>query len=282
MTKQLIINADDFGLSSSVNQAIIEAHKNGILTSTSLMVSGLAWQEAVALAKQNPDLGVGLHLVLVCGRSVLPATTIPHLVNGQGNFSDDAVKAGLTYQFNQAARQELALEIRAQLERFQQTGLPLSHVDGHLHLHVHPVILNILKELASEFSIPFIRLPKEELKLNLAIDSSNWLTKILWSQVFGQLRRHSEKVLESAGILTTEKVYGLLQTGKISESYLLQLLPQIHSTLVEIYAHPDRLSNAVNPTGSLELQALLSPTVRDRLKKEGFQLVNYHQIKPSN
>jgi hypothetical protein len=100
--------------------------------------------------------------------------------------------------------------------------------------------------------------------------------------VFGQLRRHGEKVLASAGILTAERVYGLLQTGKINESYLLQLLPQIHSTLVEIYAHPDRLSNAVNSSGPLELQALLSPTVRDRLQKEGFQLVNYHQIKFSN
>lgn len=282
MAKQLIINADDFGLSSSVNQAIIEAHEKGILTSTSLMVSGLACLEAIELAKQHPQLGVGLHLVLVCGQSVLPPRMIPHLVNAQGNFIDDPVQAGLTYQFNAKARRELFLEIRAQLEKFQQTGLPLSHLDGHLHLHVHPVVLNILKELASEFQIPFIRLPQEELSLNLAIDSRNRWRKILWSLVFGQLRRYGEKVLQSVDIHTADRVYGLLQTGKISEAYLWQLLPQIQASLVEIYAHPDRLATSINPTGPLELQALLSPAVRDRLLSEGFQLVNYHQIKTPN
>ncbi|MGL5033811.1 MAG: ChbG/HpnK family deacetylase, partial [Microcystaceae cyanobacterium] len=102
-TKQLIINGDDFGLSSSVNQAIIQAHTEGILTSTSLMVTGQACQEAVELAQQNPNLGVGLHLVLVCGRSQLSPVEIPNLVDKNGKFSDDPVKAGLSYQFNAQA-----------------------------------------------------------------------------------------------------------------------------------------------------------------------------------
>ena len=171
--KQLIINGDDFGLSSSVNQAIIQAHQEGILTSTSLMVTGSAFAEAVALAKQNPRLGVGLHLTLVCGRSQLSPREIPHLVNEQGDFLTDPVKAGLRYQFSSAARPALRQEIYAQLQAFQATGLPLSHVDGHLHLHTHPVILGILKEFAPEFSIPFIRLPYEELNFTLKISPHN-------------------------------------------------------------------------------------------------------------
>ncbi|MFM7381630.1 MAG: ChbG/HpnK family deacetylase, partial [Microcystaceae cyanobacterium] len=116
--KQLIINGDDFGLSSSVNQAIIQAHQEGILTSTSLMVTGSAFSEAVALAKQNPRLGVGLHLTLVCGRSQLSYREIPHLVNEQGHFLNDPVQAGLRYQFSASARQELKQEIQAQLQAF--------------------------------------------------------------------------------------------------------------------------------------------------------------------
>ncbi|MFM7365334.1 MAG: ChbG/HpnK family deacetylase, partial [Cuspidothrix sp.] len=126
----LIINADDFGCSQSVNTAIIKAYKEGILTSTSLMVSGDAAQEAIALAKNHPNLAVGLHLVLVCGKSVLPPAQIPHLVDSQGNFSHNPTQAGLSYQFNLATRSELRLEIRAQLEKFRDSGLNLAHLDG--------------------------------------------------------------------------------------------------------------------------------------------------------
>ncbi|MGB8698288.1 MAG: ChbG/HpnK family deacetylase, partial [Thermosynechococcaceae cyanobacterium] len=160
-----IVNGDDFGFSPGVNAAIVQAHQHGVLTSTSLMVTGAAFPEAIALAQAHPDLAVGLHLVLVCGKSALPPERIPHLVDSQGQFPDNPTQAGLRYQFSPAARQELRLEIRAQLEQFRQTGLPLAHVDGHLHLHAHPVVLDILIDLAPEFGIRVIRLPYEELRL---------------------------------------------------------------------------------------------------------------------
>ncbi|MBD2136924.1 hopanoid biosynthesis-associated protein HpnK [Anabaena sp. FACHB-1237] len=274
----LIINADDFGFSDSVNTAIVQAHTQGILTSTSLMVTGNAADNAISLAKNYPNLGVGLHLVLVCGKSVLPPTKIPHLVDFQGNFSDDPTQAGLHYQFNQNAQQELRLEIRAQLERFRDSGLQLSHVDGHLHLHVHPVILNILTELAPEFNIKYIRLPSEELSKNLKIDKSNLVNKMLWFLVFGQLRRYGEKLLTNHNINFANRVYGLLQTGNINENYLLGLIPQINAELVEIYAHPDTENTNINPGGTTELAALLSEKVKEKLTASDFQLINYHQI----
>ena len=275
--KYLIINGDDFGLSQSVNQAIIESHEQGILTSTSLMVSAPAWAEAVNLAQNYPDLGVGLHLVLVCGQSVLSYEQIPHLVDRRGNFLNDPVKAGLTYQFNKAARQELALEIRAQLEKFQATGLPMSHLDGHLHLHAHPVVLGIIKDLATEFSIKVIRLPSEELNFTLAIDRSDFWIKLVWSQVFGQLRRYGEGLFQNTGIIIPDKVYGLLATGRISEDYLLQLIPKIQAEVAEIYAHPDR-SPVSNASGPMEFHTLLSSQVRDRIKTCGFELINFHDL----
>ena len=274
----LIINADDFGFSQGVNAAIIQAHEEGILTSTSLMVSGDAAQEAIALAKNHPHLAVGLHLVLVCGKSVLPPAQIPHLVDSQGNFSDNPTQAGLNYQFNQATRAELRLEIAAQLEKFRNSGLNLAHVDGHLHLHVHPVILNILTELAPEFNIKFMRLPSEELSKNLKIDQRNLFTKIIWSLVFGQLRRYGESLLKAHHIKFADRVYGLLQTGDMSEKYLLSLIPQIEAELVEIYSHPDLVNTEINNGGEVELAGLLSKQVREMLTVKGFELSNYNQL----
>ena len=274
----LIINADDFGFSQGVNAAIIQAHEEGILTSTSLMVSGDAAQEAIALAKNHPQLAVGLHLVLVCGKSVLPPSHIPHLVDSQGNFSNDPTQAGLSYQFNQATRPELRLEISAQLEKFRDSGLNLAHVDGHLHLHIHPVVLNVLTELAPEFNIKFIRLPSEELSKNLKIDQRNLFTKIIWSIVFGQLRRYGEGLLKAHNIKFADRVYGLLQTGDMSEKYLLCLIPQIEAELVEIYSHPALVNTEINHGGEVELAALLSQQVRELLTVKGFELSNYEKV----
>ena len=274
----LVINADDFGFSHDVNAAIIQAHEEGILTSTSLMVTGDAAQEAIALAKNHPHLAVGLHLVLVCGKSVLPPAQIPHLVDSQGNFSHNPTQAGLNYQFNQATRAELRLEIYAQLEKFRDSGLNLSHVDGHLHLHVHPVILNILTEFAAEFKIKFIRLPSEELTKNLKIDRRNLLTKIIWSIVFGQLRHYGEGLLKAHHIKFADRVYGLLQTGNVSEEYLLSLIPQIEAELVEIYAHPALVNTDINNGGEIELKALLSHKVRELLTVKGFELSNCAKV----
>ncbi|MFQ4144895.1 hopanoid biosynthesis-associated protein HpnK [Chlorogloeopsis sp. ULAP02] len=269
--KFAIINGDDFGFSSGVNQAIIKAHTEGVLTSTSLMVTADATHEAVALARTHPNLAVGLHLVLVCGRSALPPQQIPHLVDKQGNFSKNSLLAGLRYQFVRKAREELRQEIHAQLEKFRSTGLPLSHVDGHLHMHMHPVVLGILADLAAEFNIKAIRLPSEELGLNLKHNRSQLLTKLVWSVVFGRLRRYGERLLASQGVSFTPRVYGLLQTGKITEKYLLELIPQIHADLVEIYCHPER-----SGVGEAELAALLSSRVREVFASHGFELTNYY------
>lgn len=279
----IVINGDDFGFSTGVNEAIITAHAQGILTSTSLMVTAEAAEQAIALARSHPDLAVGLHLVLVCGRSALPASKIPHLVDSQGNFSDNPIKAGLNYQFNRSARQELRGEIRAQLEKFCASGLPLSHVDGHLHLHSHPVVLAILAELAEEFKIKTIRLPSEELRLTLKFDRRHLLQKLIWSGVFNKLRQYGESLLKSQSVDFAERVYGLLQSGGITEEYLLSLIPQIQADVVEIYCHPavvipGELLNGPPGSGETELAALLSQPVRQLLIENEFELTNYNRL----
>jgi chitin disaccharide deacetylase len=275
-----IINGDDFGFSTGINQAIIKAHTEGVLTSTSLMVAGAAAAEAIALAKEHPTLGVGLHLVLVCGRSVLPPAQIPHLVDGSGNFLNNPAKAGLKYQFSAAARRELRLEIRAQLEKFQDSGLPMTHVDGHLHLHAHPMVLDMLVDLAPEFGIRVIRLPFEELDFTLSLDPTHWLDKATGWWIFSQLRRNGERRLRQAGINCAQRVYGLLKSGQITEDYLLGLIPQIQAQCIEIYAHPaialpNEPENGPSGAGERELQALLSDRVKTELTAQGFTLTQY-------
>ncbi len=275
-----IINGDDFGFSAGVNQAILKAHTHGVLTSTSLMVTGEAFEEAVALAKAHPTLGVGLHLVLVCGRGALVKETIPHLVDARGNFPNDPAKAGLKYQFSHAARKELRLEIRAQLEKFRQTGLPLSHVDGHLHLHAHPVVIGILLDLAPEFDIRVIRLPFEELNFTLNVDRSRWFAKASGWWIFSQLRQSAQKRLSKAGIGYAERVYGLLKSGEMTTNYLAGLIPQIQANCVEIYAHPaiafpGEPRNGPLGSGERELEALLSNEVRNALTSHGFKLTHF-------
>ncbi|HEY9821784.1 MAG TPA: hopanoid biosynthesis-associated protein HpnK [Candidatus Sericytochromatia bacterium] len=275
----VIINGDDFGISSGMNRAIIEAHERGVLTSTSLMVTGQAFDEAVALAQAHPKLGVGLHLVLGKGRAVLPPSQIPHLVDEKGNFSNQPNRAGLHYQLNSAARRELRLEIRAQLEKFRDTGLKMSHVDGHLHLHSHPVVMRTLVELADEFNIQVIRLPFEELMPTLGLDRSNLQDKLVWYFVFGGLRLYGERLLKSKGIGFVDRVYGLLQSGQMTESYLVGLIPKIRANLVEIYSHPAiALPGEPKPYGlaEAEFEALLSDQFREAIAKSGFELTNYN------
>lgn len=241
------------------------------------MVTGKSFTEAVNLAKENPNLGVGLHLVLCCGKSVLSPAEIPNLVDKKGFFSNNPTIAGLRYQFNPKARLELRKEIKAQLKKFSQTGLTLSHVDGHLHLHTHPVILNILTELAVEFKIKFIRLPYEELSFTLNIDKSNLFTKIIHNNIFNRLYQYGKKRLTFHNINYPEKVYGLLQTGKVTESYLLKLIPQITADFVEIYAHPS-MSN-LDSNSKEELEAFCSKKCKDMLISKGFKLTNYLHLR---
>src|SRR5271156_3085597 len=144
--RRLIVNADDFGLSHSVNEAVIRAHRDGILTTASLMVNESGFDEAVKLARGNPKLGVGLHLTLLQGHSALPPEKIPGLVNARGEFSNCPIAVGMNYFFKRGLREQLRAEIHAQFEKFHSTGLTLDHVNGHLHLHLHPAIFKILME----------------------------------------------------------------------------------------------------------------------------------------
>jgi len=279
----LIVNADDFGASEEVNEAVIRAFKEGVLTSASLMVTGAAAEQAVKLAKENPGLGVGIHLVTVVGRSVLPQSEIPTLVDRDGNFSNNPTAAGLKYFFMPRARRELRKELAAQFEKFHATGLRLSHIDGHLHLQIHPVIFNAALELGLKYGCAHMRVPVEERRLALEFDPANVVQKSIFTILFGGLARYMNSKLRERGFTFPARVYGNLQSGRMSEGYFLYALENLAADASEIYFHPavyadDKSLNSDECQASIEFEALMSPKIKERIKTLGIRLINYFDL----
>src|SRR5579872_1458116 len=159
--RQLIVTADDFGLAPEVNEAVERGHREGILSTASLMVAAAATQDAVERARRLPGLHVGLHVVLANGRPALPPERIPRVVREDGSFENDLFRAGVRYFFTPGVRRELEDEIRAQFELFKATGLPLDHVNAQNHLHVHPTVLSLIVKLGRDYGMRAIRIPRE-------------------------------------------------------------------------------------------------------------------------
>ncbi len=159
--KRLIVTADDFGRSRAVNDAVETAHAEGILTTTCLMVGADDAEDAAARARRLESLGVGLHVVLVCGRPVLSQKDIPDLVDDSGAFETDLVRAGFRFFFLPKVRRQLAQEIRAQFEAFRATGLALDHVNAHNHMHLHPTVLGLNIAIGRDFGLKAVRVPDD-------------------------------------------------------------------------------------------------------------------------
>ena len=279
--KEVILNADDFGLSEGANRGIMRGWQEGMLTGTSLMVGGGAFDEAVAFARANPGLQVGLHLTLVQGSAVLVQQGLPSLTDAGGEFSDDPVQAGMRYFFLKGLRKKLRQEIDAQLARCRDAGVELSHVDGHLNIHMHPVVFDILCELMPLYDIRSFRLTREDLPANLALDKKRVVGKCADAFIFAQLANRCRPRLDRLGIRYAGEVKGLLNSGRMTEEYLLRALEGVGEGLTEIYFHP-----GCHPCSTLtrrmpgyqheaELAALTSLKVREKLARLGIKLRNY-------
>jgi hopanoid biosynthesis associated protein HpnK len=258
----------------------MQAHREGVLTSASLMVTGEAVEEAVALARATPTLAVGLHVVAANGRAALPPAQIPHLVDSNGCFSDNAAYLGLRYFLSRAAQKELAQEITAQFDRFVATGLPLSHVDSHMHIHIVPSVLRLLLPLAEQYGARGFRLPRDDFWLALGYDRRQVVAKATWAIVFGLLCRSYLRRLRNHHLAVTHHVYGLLQSGRMHEAYVVKLLRRLKVPTAELYFHPairtGKESLGPNPG---DLATLLSPVVRQVIEERGLHLATYLTLK---
>jgi hopanoid biosynthesis associated protein HpnK len=270
--RRLVVNADDFGRSASINEAVIRAHREGILTTASLMVNEPGCAEAVGMAKANPSLGVGLHLALVCGRSALAPSRIPGLVNGHGEFGVNPVTVGAKYYFNRNLRSQLRAEIHEQFARFRATGLPLDHVNGHLHFHLHPVVFELLMEDATALGIRHLRLTRDGFWRNLGLARGRIFYRASHALVFAALAARAQSRLAERRIRHPRRVFGLLQDSRVDEEFVLNLLSRLPPGDSELYSHPalDKFRH--------EFDALVSPRVKTSVAKRGIQLIRYQDL----
>ena len=267
--KRLILNADDFGAAPEVNEAVERAHRDGVLRSASLMVGAAAADDAVERARRMRGLAVGLHVVLVNGRPVLPPERVPDLVDARGEFLVDLVSAGFRFFLRPGIRAQLAAEIRAQFERFAQTGLGLDHVDAQSHMHVHPTLFRLIVRIGSEYGMRAIRIPREPSGTTRSIAPWLWLMR-------ARARR--------AGIACNDYALGVTEAGALTEQRVLQLLEALPDGVTEIFFHPATQAFDGADSGTEryawegELAALTSPLVRDAIARNGIVSTTYGEV----
>ena len=271
--KRLIVTADDFGASREVNDAVEQAHRDGILTAASLMVAGDAAADAVARAHALPTLGIGLHIVLVEGRPLLPADRIPALVDATGNFRTDMARAGVTIFASPAARRQLAAEVEAQFAAFAATGLVLDHVNAHKHFHLHPTIAGTILKVGTRYGMRAARAPIEPRRLLRQVDGSETGSRIetVWARlVRARLRR--------AGMLVPDQVFGLAWSGAMTADRVRGILARLPDGLTEIYTHPATGAYPGSAPGydyRGELAALTDPLAKTILTRERVALGHF-------
>ncbi len=260
MTDRAVITvADDFGLSPAVNEAVERAHREGILTSASLMVAADHAADAIARARSLPGLRVGLHLVAVEGPAALPAADLPDLVGPDGGFPAAQIRLALRYATSPRARRQLAREIRAQFEAFRRTGLTLDHANAHKHMHLHPLVGHLMIETGREYGLRAIRIPREAGGGALGA----------WCRVLrAQARR--------AGLRTNDWIAGLADTGHMTLERVQHHLAHLRPGVTELYFHPATETDAIlrrrmpDYAHAAELDALLRARV-----PQGVRLTTY-------
>ena len=211
-------------------------------------------------------------MTLLCGKSALPPEKIPGLVNARGEFSNQPVTTGFRYFFQRRLREQLRAEIHAQFQKFRATGLPLDHVNGHLHLHLHPTVFRILMEDAATLGIRHFRLTRDCLSRSRRLARGHWFYRVSHAAIYEWLSRRARGPLQQRGIRHAQITFGLLQNARVDEEYILKLLPELPPGDSELYSHPslDEFKH--------EFDALVSPRVKERVEKLGIELIRYQDL----
>ncbi len=276
--KQLIVNADDLGLTPAVNRGVVQAFQSGIVTSASLLVTGSAFEEAVALARQNPELDVGLHLALVEEKAVLGPDVLPTLVDETGRFprtSAEFIRRAILGGINWF---EVEREIAAQIALFQETGLRLSHVDSHQHLHMFRPVFQIVRRLAGWTENVWIRNPAGPWRKSPDTSMRRWMQRLGLNLTCLSARR----LRDGSQPQMPDGMYGFEVSGSLTRRALEQILRNIPDGLYELVCHPGeddadtrtRYSHWGYRWGE-ELASLTAPEVQVVLKEHGIELTSF-------
>ena len=281
--RRVTFTADDFGLSPSLNRAVALAHRGGLLGNASLMPGAPAASEALALARNSPGLCLGVHLTLIQGRAILPPRALPRLVDSEGRFPSHPVRTGWRYFFDTGLLPDIRRELGAQIEAVLTAGVRVWHLNGHLNLHLHPRLLPLVVDLAREYRIPALRAAAEDWRATLALAPGRPLAKAALGCIFAVLSRRARRLAREAGLFMNDHLFGLTHPGRVTEAYLLGLIPRLQPGLTEIYSHPalggDPALDQAAP-GYLrmaEFKALTSPRVREALLHQGVEVTTFRE-----
>ncbi|MGC2493023.1 ChbG/HpnK family deacetylase, partial [Candidatus Binatus sp.] len=232
------------------------------------------------LARDNPELDVGLHAVVCRGRSMLDGSRLGAAVGASGEFIESPVAAGMRYFFDRSLRAAMTDELRAQVERHLELVGYLNHIDGHLNFHVHPLFADILVNLAVEYKVPCIRLPRERVMTTLRLRRDNATRKLVESAIFRTLSRRTRRMMTERGLTSTDALFGLHQSGNLSEDYVVGVIDRIRDGTTELYFHPaaDIGGTPPTPAAQLEVEILTSPRVHNAIVRNGIELITFADL----
>lgn len=288
--RQLIVNADDLGLTGGVNRAIREAHTDGVVTSATLMATGAAFQDAIELARSLPTLSVGCHVVLVDGTPVSDHESVPTLLSTRdaASFHSRISAVAARAVFRRFDPDQLVVEIVAQIKKLQAAGLQVTHLDTHKHTHIFPQVLRALVQAARICGVPAVRNPFVPVSSLRPRQFSR--RPRLWKR-YGQIRmlnafaNRFRNSMQRAGLATPDGVLGVIETGSFDTSLLRRALTNLPDGTWELVCHPgyDDADLRAAHTRLLasrerERQLLTSPELRQFLEEQAIRVIGYREF----
>ena len=286
--KNLIVNADDLGWTEGVNRGIAEAHRRGLVTSTSLLANGRTFESGLAVHRDHPELGVGVHLNLSDGPPTAPAPSVRGLLNKAGELEGGPESLLLRIAARSLPLDEVELEWDAQIVKIKGAGISPTHLDGHKHVHMLPGLFQLTLRLARKHGIGAIRIAHEESRLRAVLSSggelksSVMLKQGIQARGLKLLARDAREMARRAGITSTDYFCGIAQTGVLTREGVERLLDSLPEGTTELMCHPgymdedlQRSRTRLQGSRQAELEILTDTAVRKIVAMRGIRLINY-------
>jgi hopanoid biosynthesis associated protein HpnK len=290
--RRLIVNADDFGLTAGVNRGILEAHTRGIVTSSTLMANGRAFEDAARTAKTFPGLSVGCHVVLIDGEPVVDAALLPSITSahsGGARFRDGLKSFAARALAGRLDPGEVEVEVAAQIRKLQSADVNVSHVDTHKHTHLFPAVLRPLLRAARGCGVHAVRNPfgpRKPLKSSQLLRRPSLWTRYAEVQVLRTLANKFRDVAKREGFVTPDGTLGIEVTGALDERLFGAIAAIIPEGTWEFVCHPgyndDELKTSntrLRQSREIELHMLTMPEARQLLLDHGISLISYRDLR---
>jgi hopanoid biosynthesis associated protein HpnK len=284
--RRLIVNADDFGLTSGVNRGIVEGNRRGIVTSATLMANAQAFAAAIDIAKSKPSLKTGCHVVLIDG--VPLAANLPSLTNGTARFRGSLKQFALAAVRKQIAAKEIEREVEAQVRKIQSSGIALTHVDSHKHTHMFPHVLRPLLRAARACGIRAVRNPFEPMRSwpsGMILGTPGLWLRSAGVMAFGIFAAEFHRAIKEQGMASTDGTIGIAVTGLLDQPKLSQLLEALPEGTWELVCHPGYSDADLQSAGTrltqsrdIELAALISEVTKEALARRKIELISYADL----